>query len=297
MPQILRLDIASLSPSQRKKFEQLTDPIHHPLLQSPSPSTIAIGAILDEDPIGLALSTTIHLKTADLLSLYVIEQYRNKKIGTQLLSLLEQELKQQNYLQIITAYPGEDETTPYFQNILVKAGWSPPVIHLLQCYFNAFDLKQLIHAPHLTNDFSTFPWKELTAEEESELRHQEAQWVFPTTISPFNDEYPIDSMSLGLRHQGKVVGWVILQRFDPDTIRYTALYIQNAYKLRGYAIRLLADAVQTHINSKIPWGLFEVNPSQVESNWMRFVYRKLVPMAHTVKHILKSSHIYTSNSR
>lgn len=288
MPQFSKLELTSLSASQIAALKNLTTPNTTHFLQEKD--ILAYAAFKKNQPIGLALCKILPFKSIEIVSFFISIPYRNKGIGSQFLPYIEDQLAQENFSQILTTYEEEAESSPYFIKILKKDCWAEPVLHLLQCFFYE-DLKGewLNYTPKYPKGFKEFPLIKLTSEEKKQLKYQERQWVFPHQISPLNDDYPIDQItSFGLRYEDQIIGWLLTQRIAEDTIKYTALYINPLYKSKGIAIRLLVNSIKRQVKNKITWGIFDVNPKQVDDRWMKFVYKRLVPYTHHTVHIKKS---------
>ncbi len=301
MYSVTKLDLATLDPHLHEAYAALTDPKYQCCLNSQNPyelsntTQLAIGATWEEKPIGLVLASEMNfLHFAELYSIYVIEPHRHCKIATQMLSLLESELVKLGSNYITFVYPTEDPTTPYLENLLQNLGWSSPRLFSIHCRFD----EKMLTSPWLNKDlqlssaFSIFPWKELTAEERRFLIHQQEQGAFSPSVSPFGKEEAIleNINSLGLRYNNKVVGWMITHRVAPDTIRYSALYIQREFQYRKEAIILLSKAIKLQKEAGVPWGIMDINIAQIEPSYLQFVQKRYIPFAHTVTYTRHSFH-------
>ena len=112
-------------------------------------------------------------------------------------------------------YMAERPSTPAVEGLLKKNGWLPASLRLMICTSD-FDL--LSRAPWMRQtDFpATFeisPWKELTDRERAQiLESQENEPWFPEALSPNYSPDTIEPLcSFGLRYNGQVIGWCIVQ--------------------------------------------------------------------------------------
>lgn len=245
------------------------------------------GARHHDKPIGLLLANTVPiLHIAEIKTLYVDEEHRCRGIAKQLITHLQKELIKESYYLLLFPYKTNDPYTPVLEHIVEHLGWPKPQLLLLHCKFdgNAF------HPPWLTTDypvpegFEIFPWKDLAPHEHDKLERQEAQKLIPTILSPVGrDEHKIEMLnSVGLRHKGTVIGWMITYRDDVETIRYTKFFIQRAWQMKGIAITLLCEAIKRQQKVGVPWAVLDVSINETEPSWLRFVERRLIPYAHEI---------------
>lgn len=289
---VKRLDLASLDAKIRQQYEALTLPKFHCCLQMKNPNgatpvtIIAIAATWNDEPVGLILATYYDkLHQAEVHSYFVTEAHRRKTIGTQLFQVLEAEARAKPCSFIFVRYPASESYSPYLEQILKHLDWTQPVKNIIHCNFDA----NTFSPPWWRRDYSysssltVFPWKELTELDREKILSQIRRAVVHYSVSPFKEESTIEHLnSLGFRHEGEVVGWMITHRMDPDTIRYSALYIQPKFQMHGDAIKLLCDALWRHKASGIRYGLCEVNITMTKSKWINFVERRLMPYASSV---------------
>lgn len=289
---IEKIDLETVDSSKREVWEKLTKEKFRCCLYGKDPygilnSQFSIwGATVDGQPVGLLIGSLFPIThTSEIYSLFVKEEWRNHGIATQLLAKVEQAAIAAKCITIIHKYNVIDTTTPALEQAFQNNQWKPSYLFMIVLHFDAYDFfpvweqKQFSHA----EGFTEFPWKDLTEEERNTLKHQEKQYRFSASVSPFREEHMMDSTnSLGLRYNGEVVGWMVTHRIKPDTIRYSALYIDNAFQFQGHAIKLLIDSIELQRISRVRWACLELNLGQVESSWRRFVERRLVPFTDKV---------------
>lgn len=257
-------------PSFQSKLEKLT----------PQGLAIAIGAEFLNRPVGLVLAEVdLSRRTAEVLSLLVLEPYQGMGIGTSLLTNLEQELFQQDCTDVHIVYMTGEPTIAVLEHLLKKLHWSAPIPRQLVCRCD----RRMLEAPwlykyQLPAEFEVFPWLKMTPEERLAIqRQQEVEpWISPDLV-PFNHEQDLEPLnSLGLRYKGQVVGWLIAHRLTPDTIRYTCGFVRTDLQKMGRLICLLAEAIKLQAaKPEIPNAVWAV--SFVRNEMIQFVQRRMVP--------------------
>ena len=201
---------------------------------------------------------------------------------------MQEELKKENASILSLTYPLEEETTLAFEKVLVANDWKDTRPFMIRCIFRreTFPREWIPKSPNYPSAFQEFFWRDLTEADRKKLKIMQAQKIFPPTVSPFINENQIEFLnSLGLRHEGEIVGWMINHRVDPDTIRYSCFFIQRPYRNLGYSIKLLIDSIDLHLQSTVPFGMLELPLLQVNKAWIQFIQRRLVPYATSVTHI------------
>ena len=288
-----------MDPKIKKQYKALTKPEFHCCLDGIDPfkiedtTILAIGCAIDEIPVGLALAS-LHkpLLLGEIHSLYVHPEQQKQHIGTQLLAKLEEEALREGCNILTKKYPDNSPFTIPIEKILKRRGWQGPKVHSIRYLFDviAFNPDWFQRPPKLPPDYTEFLWKEISKEEEKQLRAQQDQDVFPDIVSPYGpDEHLLEPLnSLGLRYKDEIIGWVITHRISPDTIKYSALYMQRKSRNLGYIIRLLIDAIQIQKKNRIPWALFEINLAETEPQWYKFVEQRLAPHAQSTTRVLHS---------
>jgi GNAT superfamily N-acetyltransferase len=295
---VTRLAINSESTDLSIAFSNFTTPRFRCCLLGKEPygilnaQVIALGAFQDNIPIGLVLASHHKdLNYTEVHSLFVDPNYRNNSLAHQLLKKLEEDVYSAGKHQFTFVYPSAQSWTEALEKILLDLKWNGKRPFMTQCKFNVYtfhpswiDLK--ISYPKGIEEFF---WKELTLKEEEELHYQEKQHIFPVALSPFQSSDLLEPLnSLGLRYQGKIRGWCLTHRVDPDTIRYSSLYIQRTFQHSKLGMKLLIDSISLHKARPTPWALIEVPLLQVDRAWVHLVEKHLVPYAETVTRLVQA---------
>jgi hypothetical protein len=170
---------------------------------------------------------------AKLLSWYVLPPFRGLGIGKELLSQTEKVLRKNKFVSINLNYRSDWTNTTTFEHILTKRKWDSPKTKTYLC---KSDMDTILKAPwmhklKLPEGLELFLWKDITQEEKQEiLRKKQTENWYPDILNPFQYETKMDlGSSTGLRYNGKIIGWMITHRLKPDTVEFTAAFVdQNA---------------------------------------------------------------------
>ena len=280
-----------LGPDEGPAFGELTFPAYRPFLHrlADDASVVAIGASRFGRPVGLALAQ-VHTypagSMAQLLSLSVREGYRRAGFGNDLLSALERQLQDRACQWVETTYLTDGPQMEGFERLLARRGWEPPTCRFVVHRATAATMESApwLARHRLRPGYEAFPWRDLTPEDRRAIldRQSRQQW-YEESLSPFFEEASMEHMnSLGLRHEGRVIGWIITHRTSPNTIRYTRLHLDYDPRFRGCSPALLAASINLHLAYVNLRGLrdrleavWAINPTNAPM--MRFAERRLKP--------------------
>jgi len=251
------LDLVLLKQKQQAlPYAEMTFPqFRSRLLDVETETSLVAVAACDLSPAGLALAEIQpDDREATILSLFVEPPFRNKGIGTALLTRLESELVRRDVSQGELVFAGGKPTTPALKRVLHTCGWTQPQPRMVLFQVGSGSAEKLLSAPLLVKKttlpigYEIFPWRDLTARERDRLVEHEHSGDFPTYLSPFKEPEILEPLtSLGLRYRDEVRGWLITHRIAPRTIRYTSLVVDPELPARGLGIRLVAEALRLHI--------------------------------------------------
>jgi len=241
--------------------------------QPPQGELTGLSASLDGAIVGFAISERLNPQQAEIISLFVLPEYRSQGIGTRLLAYLERELAQQGCVEIILSYSTSTLTNVALEPLLQKLHWQPPQINLV---LGKTATEKIAPAPWLNKyplppAFEVFPWLD-------------AGLSLPPSVEAHRLE-PLNS--LGLRYRGEVIGWVLTHRVAPDTIRYTTVSIAEAFEKRGRGVSLLAEAIRRQVDSGVPYLTGSV--SYRYPRLLQFVERHLTPYLTGVGEVRQTS--------
>ncbi|MCB1119134.1 MAG: GNAT family N-acetyltransferase [Chlamydiia bacterium] len=274
------------APQNKEQLAPLFDPAtYQQFLHAEDPDDeICLVAYDNDQPIGLVWATLFPpILDAFLHTLFVLPEHRHRGVGKELMQTLYAKLNEHKITTVSTHYP-QTETTPYFQNILSQDRWTKP---------DPYGTRFTVHIPtfeppwynpqyRLLPTYSIFPWSRVTKTEQKHIDQQEEREFFPIDVSPLGDETLIEPLnSLGMRFNGKLIGWMITHRLNKETICYTALYVEHHHRYTGVAIYLLIEAIKRQKRSSIPYAQFDLDTTQADRHWIRFVQNRLAPYAQS----------------
>jgi GNAT superfamily N-acetyltransferase len=213
---------------------------------------VAIGARDDGEPVGLALAGFFpETQKAWLHWLFVAEPHRRRGIGAVLLRQLDDELGAQGCKQIEASYHTGLPAAPTLEGVLAKCDWAAP--STVQIIYQIGP--SVLHAPWmqpapLPARVSLFPLVELTPAEIAaiEARQAAGPW-FDAGLSPFY--YPVEKidpyLSLGVRSETGVVGWIIARRIEAQTTTVNILFVSPEVRKQGIAVALIVEHTRRQV--------------------------------------------------
>lgn len=221
----------------------------------------AVVALHQGRAIGLVLAERQPAEaTAQVVSLAVHQAHRGRGVGTRLLSELERHLARTDSELLGGVFQSDWGSRPAIEALLRRRGWSSAEPRMLIGRGRA---ETVAAAPwwrlyRLAAGFSLFPWGELT---DAEQREQRQRACYPPELSPFQAAgHAAASPSLGLRYGQRVVGWMLTHQVVPDTLQYTALFVEPEYHKPGQGLALLGATIARQVaEGQVPYGSFLVH--------------------------------------
>ncbi|GET38406.1 TIGR03032 family protein [Microseira wollei] len=253
-----------LNTSNAKDYDEFTFPRLQKRWQTQPPQgeLTGLSASVAGSMVGFAIAERINSTQAEIISLFVLPEYRHQGIGTRLVAYLERELAQQGCVELILSYSTTSLTNTGLEPLLQKLQWQTPQTTLV---LGKTATEKIAQAPWLNKfplppTFEVFPWFEAAG----------------LPLPPTAKDSPLEPLtSLGLRYRGEVIGWVLTHRVAPDTIRYTTLEMAEPFQKRGRGVSLLAEAIRRQVNSDVSYLTGSVSV-QYPRLW-QFVGRHLMP--------------------
>lgn len=277
-----------LNNSTAAEYEWMTFPSYKYLLHNldTDDTIVAIGAIKNQQPIGLVLAQIVQDRIAIIFSIFVAIEDRDNGLGTALLTRIEAELQSRGCKILQLSYTTGKPTTLALERLLEKRNWTPPETRTLVCTGEAdkvMEANWLKRYSRLPRSYSIFAWQEITPEERQVIqRQQRTQPWIPEDLVPFKYEENLEPLnSLGLRYEGQVVGWVINHRIAPDTIRYTCSFVREDLQKMGRIIILYAEACERQLKANISKGVWTV-PS-FHKSMVAFVKNRWSPYLNSIE--------------
>jgi GNAT superfamily N-acetyltransferase len=290
-----------LSSAQVDFYQSLTYPAYRNQLQNCDGSSIlAIGVDDELRPIGLVLAKYSSVeRRGEILSVFVLPDRRTQGIGSELLDRMEQLLAQQGCLEVSLVFV-PNATTASFEHMLARGNWRIPQPRMLLAESDCvrWDNQNLVDTwqdylrrSPLPPAFEIFPWAEVLPQELEKIHSQEDIW-YPAILSPCQEIESIEhTNSLGLRHQGEIVGWMVTHRIAPDKIRYTSLFIREDLQRVGRAVpswTMLAESILLQAkHNQVARASFTVWDNN--GKMLRIVHRRIAPFLHSARYSMGTS--------
>lgn len=246
---------------------------------------LAFAAFLSEKPIGICYGYAFPtIGQGFIKELNVSKQHCGRGIGFKLLEELTALFKKSNVSVLTWKYHSNQPGVAHLEKILEKQNWEAPQILVERYFFDSATFGPDWYRskePFLPKGYQIFPWRSLKRKEENEVKDLIIPHSILEDISPFDRKYPLEPLnSLGLRLNGKIVGWMITNRLDKDTISYASLYIHPEIRGLGPAIALLKESIRLHIEARVKTGVTEINLKRTPKYWQNFVRKRLAPYSY-----------------
>lgn len=242
---------------------------------------IGVAATLGEQPIGIAAAAaSTDADVATLHALKVLASHRGQGLGTELLERLEYLAEEAGAEVLQGSFRSSISSLAALERVLEKREWEPPKVkrYLYRGERSAVPdlfVQRLARNPAKG---TLFKWEDLTDEERCNLQARldpSADRPIPTALNPFQMQSRVEpSCSVGLRHEGRVAGWMITHRLSPDVLQYTCLYVEPEVRGPGVGPRLLAETIRRHAKrTEIPRFIWMVDVDKTRMH--RFLDRRL----------------------
>ncbi|GAB4525549.1 MAG: hypothetical protein Tsb0014_05020 [Pleurocapsa sp.] len=235
-------------------------------------------AYLGNKEVGLVLveiSPNPNCKTAEIVSWFVLSEYRQQGIGCKLIRYLEKYLLKIHCDRLTINYQVSNSTQLAVEKILKKLKWQKPAINCLRFKSNTDKIAQAfwLNQFSLPKSFSVVSWSDLSSKEISNFLKYKSD---SHSIAILGRNERVEKLNSLVLYRGKqLIGWIINHRIASDTIRYSSLYIQSDLATAQLKIALLSESIKRQINSFIPYGDFMVvNP---QASVLKLIYRYLKP--------------------
>jgi len=291
-------DIHSLSNKKRTIFKKLVPKDYWKCLRGEDPYDVSTGEIYaavanDTHGTSVGIALTAYrpfMQCATLLSLPLNVSSHDQTLSLSLLTSLENDLRQKKCLIFSYTYSSNAPEAAQIESLFQHAGWPPPQPFLVRYHLESAHFSpawfEHYRQTSLPEDFTLFHWEDLTPSQKEYLHQQEMQNSIPDGVSPFYYENTIEHLnSFGVGHQGKVIGWMITHRINPETLSYSSFYIHPDYRNSIIPLHLLATAIDKQIKSDIPKAFVEFNLSQVDHKWISFAKKRLAPYTTSVERL------------
>ncbi|WP_449258578.1 GNAT family N-acetyltransferase [Chlorobium limicola] len=259
---------------------------------------LALVARADGRPVGLVLAEPMPQRDGGnatgqkrllLRSVFSNLLWQHKGIGKLLMASLETGARDLGYSSIQTEYTPKLESFEAFERLLVSAGWKSPRLFMEESLFWIKDMVYgdwLKRVPQLPDEYELVAFDRLTEADRAGLQVRLNTGDIPHGLSPFaEEEHLVPELSVGLRHDSKIVAWMSLLRSPVvhDAICYRSLYVDPVLRMaNGLGPILAADAFRRHAANPIaeerPKGIFNTHHTAIKQ--MNFVRKRVLPCCY-----------------
>jgi GNAT superfamily N-acetyltransferase len=265
----------------------MTFPAYRPLLGalgSVNPVTggrpVARCATDDGRPVGLAVAEIApgERSAAELFSVFVAPDHRGQGVATRLIEGLEDDLRRKGASSLNAVYMTGKPAIAVVEHIFEKRGFEPPEQRKIVVRFTPEEAAttEWYGKARLPPGAEVFSWADLTPAELDELKrtHAEAPWIDPD-LEPWRMSDRFDPVSsVGMRKDGRVVGWVINHPIEPKLLCFTTSLMRRDLARRGAIFSLYVASLERLKGTGVTCTF--VTSSQYQS-MVRFVLRRCAP--------------------
>lgn len=225
----------------------------------------AVLALQEGIPIALAVSELRNGQTAELHSIYVLPQFRRKKIANRLLEITDKVLIDNNIQYVDAVYLDLIEEKETVESLLAKNNWLPPQRTTYNIKLNnktALKAKSFADALKRKDEVEIFEWKDLQNADIQQIKNIEAENNFPKYLTPFQiPEHLERQVSTGARIGNKIVGWCIIHKVNKNTVQCSALYVLPEHRKLFVDKKLLANSFSKSVELNIDSSIYQIQYS------------------------------------
>ncbi len=219
-------------------------------------------------------------------SFYVAPEFRRQGYGTELLQQTRHKARKLGMMQLNFYYMTGSAGGEEIENMLLAAGCKGPVTRMVVGKRKGRFEPPWLNMFPFPASCRSFPWRELTpADRQYLVDIQRRERPFPDYLWPFKDNFqetePINS--LGLKKNGRVIGWLLTHRLDAVTIRYSNICLHRDHQGFGLALPLLSESIVRHnlYHRDIPRAIFSIfTPNKI---MLKFAKKILMPYMTEMK--------------
>ena len=219
---------------------------------------LGISASYNGTLVALALAECNANGTARLISLFVSQHHRRQGIATRLVTHLSAFLHQQNLTSLSVNYQAPHQKDGPMDRLLARLGWSTPQQTYLLLEGETRQLASISWPERfpLPEGYQLMTWQADYADVAKQLSLSTGDDLTATLQSNQLDT----QASTALLHQGKIVGWLLIDRTSAIASRISSLFVDAAHRARGQALNLLVHAFRKQQAAGIPIARAAVPP-------------------------------------
>jgi GNAT superfamily N-acetyltransferase len=289
------------------EFAPLTFPRFRGLLSPDRQNVIAFGAFAEQStlalereeiPVGLALLWKPPEPQAQvsLLSIMVHRLYRGKSVASALLAWAESAALSQGASSLVASYSLRLPRRVEFERLLARAGWSSPRVTLMRTAGYAaagaaeMDRLEPSHRPFLPPGASIGPWSGVTESERGQVDALVAEIPFNAFLAPsLYEKTAHPELSIVLRLNGRIAGWVFGERRSDGFCYYPCGYIIPALYRRASYVALIREVCRKQAALFGPQSIAELSVTPKVPGLPRFMRERLGPCSLWYDEMWKST--------
>jgi|GEM_PF-739265 len=250
---------------------------------------LPVGLLLAQSPVAITVDDADppSPKAAKLLSVSVLPAWRQRGVASRLMRSIEEKLRERDCVGLTADYTTLTPAWQPFERLLAACHWCAPDAKLLM---SKGYCREVLKAPWLNAlrevppEFELFEWTQLSADERTQLHHDVAEGKIPYELSPFTEVEDIEpSISVGVRHHGEVVAWMIVTRSPLvlDALCYRSTFVRPHLRAaQALGPLILAAALRRHAVSPIaatrPVGVYGMSFDS-STKMINFFRKRLAP--------------------
>lgn len=243
----------------------------------------ACTAVSSGMPVGLVLAERAPVipPTAEVLSLFVVPDFRGRGIATRLLACLEDVAVRDGVSELSGTYMSGRPSLAELERVLAKRGFEPPVLRMIAFKFAPEQAAACAwyKRARMPAGASIFKWTEVTSAELAWLHQSQAErnWIHPK-LTPWYGSPHFDQLSsFGMRKDGEVVGWVINHRLSPLVVTFSIAFMRSDLARRGASFALYVASLEALMGTGVLCS-FVTNAIDFP-DMARFMLRRGTPFA------------------
>lgn len=200
-----------------------------------------------QKPVALSVSTVRGSgEQGEVLSFWVRPDLRRRGLGARLLEATTQALCDSGVQTVGMLLRADWHDSAVMERLVQRVGFDAPVAR--QIAYRG-DIEYFVRSGEEIAPFLDFPegfeiirWRDATEEQREQIRRRQAETLqktgrgwYPPALNPFqleDSELP-QGPSRALTKEGQIVAWLLCHETKPDTVQYTALFMDPALR-EGY---------------------------------------------------------------
>ncbi|MCF6185442.1 MAG: GNAT family N-acetyltransferase [Bacteroidales bacterium] len=211
-------------------------------------------AYFDKSLAAMAVAEIRPDKTAELHSVFVTENFRNKGLAGELLNIIDKVLIQNSIKYVDVVYSDTYEGIDITEKLLLKNGYLQPkrtVQNIILNIENVLKAEWIKNSVKNEENIQIINFSELSQEDKKEILISEKQKKFPAYLRPFQmPEFINPKISKFAKYNNKIAGWCILHNVNSETLQCSALFVFDEYKEKFISKKLMAKAFSDMKNIK-----------------------------------------------